>query len=298
MKKTLMSIFIFLIVLHPLHTEAANKKVKKKPLTIAMSIGAILTHEAGIAYYREFCIYLEEKLKISVEIKDRKTYAEINSLMESGLIDIAFVGAMPYIEGHDKFGMELLVAPQVFSETKFHSYIIVSKDSPIENFDELKGKSFVFTDPMSNTGNFVPTYMLAKMGETPDSYFKNYTYSYAHDKSIRLVSKKIVDGAAVSSIIWKYINRIDPVMTSKIKVIEESPPYGIPPVVMRPGLNLLLKNKIKEIFLNAHKGKKGKEILKGMMIDKFVNIDDSAYDSIREMKAWITKNKKEEKKTQ
>jgi hypothetical protein len=32
-------------------------------------------------------------------------------------------------------------------------------------------------------------------------------------------------------------------------------------------------------------------MLKGMMIDRFVLVDDSAYDSIREMKAWIAKQK-------
>jgi phosphonate transport system substrate-binding protein len=44
--------------------------------------------------------------------------------------------------------------------------------------------------------------------------------------------------------------------------------------------------------LSVHEDEKGKQILKGMMIDKFVVIDDSAYNSIREMKKWVSKQEK------
>ena len=59
----------------------------------------------------------------------------------------------------------------------------------------------------------------------------------------------------------------------------------------------LIKERLKQIFLNAHNDNKGRELLSKMMIDKFVVIDDSAYDSVREMKSWLEKQKiKEEKK--
>lgn len=40
----------------------------------------------------------------------------------------------------------------------------------------------------------------------------------------------------------------------------------------------------------AHKDEKGRKLLQGMMIDKFVEIKDSAYDSIRAMNKWIEQN--------
>lgn len=228
-----------------------------------------------------------------MQFVDRKSYAEINKLIKLGDIDIAFVCGLPYVDGHEEFGMELLVAPQAYGETVYYSYIIVSSDSPIESFEDLRGKTFAFTDPLSNTGKLVPTYMIAKMGETPDSYFKKYVYTYAHDKSIKAVAQGIVDGAAIDSLIWEYLNHTNPEFTSKTKVIQKSPPCGIPPVVVHPGIEPELKKRLKQIFLNAHKDEKGRKILKVIMIDKFVVIDDSAYDSIREMKSWIAKQKEE-----
>jgi len=262
---------------------------REKPLRIA--VGSMITPREGFAYYKQLVDYIGEKLTRPVEFVDRENYAEINGLIKSGNIDVAFVCGRPYVDGHDDFGMELLVAPQTYGETVYYSYIIVSNDSPYESFEELRGKSFAFADPMSNSGKLVPTYMLAKMGETPDSYFQKYVYTYAHDKSIRTVANGIVDGAAVASLVWEYLNHTNPEFTSKTRVIEKSLPYGIPPVVVHPDLEQQLKEKIRRILLNAHKDEKGREILQRMMIDKFVLIDDSAYDSIRQMKSFLAMQK-------
>ncbi len=191
------------------------------------------------------------------------------------------------MDGHDQFGLELLVAPQVNGKTEYYSYIIVHIDSPVTTFEGLRDKTFAFTDPQSNTGKLVPTYMLVKMNETPDSFFGKYIYSYAHDKSIKAVGDKKVDGAAVDSLIWEYYNKVRPEITSKTKIILKSSPYGIPPFVVSSGIDPETKNRLRKILLSLHEDEKGKKILKKMMIDKFVLVDDSQYNSIREMTALI-----------
>jgi phosphonate transport system substrate-binding protein len=208
-------------------------------------------------------------------------------MLEAGEVDVAFVCGGPYVDGHEKFGMELLVAPKAYGETVYYSYIIARKDSSIKSFENVRGKKFAFTDPLSNSGKLVPTYMLAKMQESPKTFFESSEFTYAHDKSIQAVAEGIVDAAAVDSLIWEYMNRITPDLTSKTEIVKKSAPYGIPPVVVRPDMDPSLKKKLRGIFLGVHEDKKGREILKGMMIDKFVVIDDSNYDSIREMKQWL-----------
>ncbi len=273
---------------------AKKKQKKSSERNLRIAVGGMITPKAGFVYYRQFLDYIGEKMDIHADFVDREDYAEINELVESGEVDVAFVCGGPYVDGHDQFGMELLVAPQAYGETVYYSYIIVPKDSPIKKFEELRDKSFAFTDSLSNTGKLVPTYMLVKMNETPDSFFKRYNFTGSHDESIKVVAEGVVDGAAVDSLIWEYVDRINPELTSRTKIIVKSSPYGIPPIVVRPGLDLEIKKKLKEILLNAHKDAKGKEILKGMMVDKFVPVNDSAYDSIREMKSWVKNGKRKE----
>ncbi len=262
---------------------------EEKPLKFA--VGGMVTPREGLAYYRNLLDYIGEKLGKKIEFVDREGYFEINNLLKTNYIDVAFVCAGPYVDGHNEFGMELLAAPKAYGGTVYYSYIIVSKDSIINSFEGLRGKVFDFADPLSNTGKLVPTYMLAKMNETPESFFKRFDFTYAHDKSIKAVATGIVDGAAVNSLVWEYANQVNPEFTSRTKIIEKSPAYGIPPVVVHPALDPELKEKLRQIFLNIHKDEKGRKILKGMLIDKFVLIDDSAYDSVREMRAWMSKEK-------
>jgi len=84
-------------------------------------------------------------------------------------------------DGKKEFGLKPLVVPVAHGEPVYYSYIIVPKDSPAKTFEDLKGTRFAFSDPQSNTGKLVPTYMLAIRNETPDSFFSTYVFTYAHD---------------------------------------------------------------------------------------------------------------------
>lgn len=250
-------------------------------------VGSMITPEEGYAYYKKLLDYIGRKLNMKVNFIEKRTYGEVNTLLKDGIIDVAFVCGGPYIEGHDKFGLELLVAPLVNGKALYYSYIIVAKDSGIERIEDLKGKTFAFVDPLSNTGKLIPTYILHKLGQSPEDFFKESLYTYSHDDSIKAVAHGIVDGAAVDSLIWDYMDKKNGRFTGLTKIINISEPYGIPPVVTRPGMDGELKAKIKHILLDMHTEKEGRDILKGMFIDKFTEIDDTAYDSIRAVKKSI-----------
>jgi phosphonate transport system substrate-binding protein len=298
-------LILFLILTGGCRKEESNKIVLSSPgppvaetaravPRIRIAVGGMVTPKEGMAYYHDLLRYVQDKIGIKVEYVDRESYAEINSMLENGEIEAAFVCSGPYVEGHKEFGLELLVAPQVYGATKYYSYIIVAKHSPIRSFSGLRGKRFAFTDPLSNTGKLVPTYMLARMHETPDSFFGQYIFTGQHDKSIKAVAQGVVDAAAVDSLIWEYLNATKPDLTAKTRILEKSPPYAIPPLVVPRDLDKKLKEKLRSIFLNAHKDPKGRAILDKMKIDKFVVIDDKAYDSVREMQAWIESRHKTE----
>jgi phosphonate transport system substrate-binding protein len=247
----------------------------------------MITPRDGFVYYRDLLDYIESKIGRSVQFADRKSYAEINALLKSGKVDAGFVCGGPYVDGHEDFGLELLVMPQVDGKTEYYSTILVPAGSPTKRLEDLRGKRFAFADPKSNTGKLVPTYLLSRMNETPEAFFARYIYTYGHDKSVRAVAEKLVDGTAVDSLIWDYLRRGDPQLESKVTEIWRSPPYGIPPVVVRPGLDSEIKDRLRAILLDAHNDDTARPILEGMAVEKFVVGSDSAYDSIREMKRWV-----------
>jgi phosphonate transport system substrate-binding protein len=133
----------------------------------------------------------------------------------------------------------------------------------------------------------IPTYALAKIGETPESFFKGHIFTYSHDNSIRSVAEKFVDAAAVDSLIWEYLKVKEPELTSQTKIIYKSAPCGIPPLVVSPSIDPALKEELRSAFLNMHNDPRGRDILNKVMIDQFTVIEDSAYDPIRQMEVFM-----------
>lgn len=263
----------------------AAETLTSTPLSIA--IGGMVTPEEGLAYYRQLSEYMARRIGRPARIVDKRSYAEVNGLVESRDVDVAFVCSGPYVDGRRDFGMELLAAPVVDGKATYNGYIIVPRNSTTRSLRDLRGKTFAFTDPDSNTGKLVPTYELARMGQTPDGFFSKVIYTRAHDLSIEAVAELRVDGAAVDGLVWDYASATAPRDTSRTRIIWRSEPFGIPPVVVHPYLDESLKAKVQAILLGAHRDPEGRAILRHMRVDRFTTIEDSAYDSVRRMQAWV-----------
>jgi phosphonate transport system substrate-binding protein len=253
-------------------------------------VASMITPVSAVKYYQQVVDYLGEKLGVPSEMVHRTTYDEIDVMLENNAVDVAFICSSPYVLDNEKFGVELLVAPQVSGEVYYHSNIIVHKDSPIETFEQLRDLTFAFVDPKSNTGRLYPTYFLAKRDELPDIFFSSYQYSYSHNKSVEMVAKNRVDGASVDSIVYDYMVATGSPYAKQTKIIHRSPKFGIPPVVVPPNISPYLKESLRSIFLEMHDDPEGKLILEGMKIERFVEVPDANYDAIRAMRAFIKNN--------
>jgi phosphonate transport system substrate-binding protein len=260
---------------------------------LVVCISGMVTPDEGLTYYEGLSEYVASAAGLELRLIHKAEYAELNELLKKGEVDMAFTCSGPYVSGHDDFGLELLAAPVVNGVTTYQSYIIAAADSTAESIDAFEGKMFAFTDPNSNTGCLVPTYMLAVVGTTPEEFFGRTVFTYSHDNSIKAVATGEADGAAVDSLIWEYANDTDPTYTSKTRLVAVSEPFGIPPIVVRPGMDPELKATLQAALLGAHEDPVGRALLDRMHIEKFVAIDDSAYDSIRDINKWIQAQKKD-----
>ncbi len=267
-----------------------NRASDTQPLKVA--VGAMISPKETFVYYRQLLDYIGAKLGRNVELVQRKTYSEINELVGKGQIDLAFICSGPYISGKEKYGFELLATPEVKGSHYYQSYLIVNRDSPLQNLSDLKGRVFAFTDPDSHSGKLVPTFWLSEIHAQPDTFFGKTIYTYSHDNSIMAVSRGLVDGAAVDSLIWEYYNPKNPTMTAGTQVIRKSDPFGIPPVVASRSFPPEEKDRVRKVFLAMHQDPDGNRILQELMIDRFVAPQEQWYDAIRQMESKIQAGKK------
>lgn len=256
-----------------------------KPIRIA--IASIVSPQRNLRDYERMFRYLGKKLGRPVELVQRADYAQAVALLENREVEAAFVCSGPYVDARDRFGAEALVVPQVGGKKTYFSYVIVRKDSPFRSFRDLRGKVFAFTDPLSATGKLYPAYLLSKMGLTPETYFSKTILTWGHDNSVDAVAHGLADGAAVSSLVWEGLARSADEEASQTRVIERSPPFGMPPVVVHPRLDPELKDRLREIFLGMHLDAEGKVLLEQAGIGQFTVGRDSAYEGVRRMRAAV-----------
>ena len=264
--------------LQPLPTPEGHEEV---PLRVA--VGAIISPKGTIESYSPLLDYLGKKLNRPVELVQRRTYLEVNDLVEHGEVDIAFVCSGPYVQGHDSFGMELLAAPQVNGKTTYNSLLIVPSNSKAQSMADLRGKVFAFTDPISLTGRLYPAYLVQQLGFTPETFFSRTFFTYSHDEAIRAVASGLADSAAVDSMVYEYTLTSDPSLAEKVKVIQRSPDFGIPPVVVSPLIRPQVRAELQTLLLDMASDPEAKAALSSIGVERFVTIEDSAYESVRSL---------------
>ena len=267
--------------------EPLPETVPAEVLPLRVAVAAVISPRGTIASYQPLLDYMGEKLHRPIELVQRRTYGEINDLVASGGVDIAFVCTGAYVVGSQQRGMDLLVAPQVNGEALYYSYLIVPADSPATGLNDLRDKVFAFTDPISTTGRLYPTSLVQALGETPETFFARTFFTYSHDKAIEAVANRVADGAAVDSLVYDFAVTRDPSLAQKVRIIHRSPPFGTPPVVVTPSIRPQLRAELQDLLLGLPDTPQGRAALAAIGVDRFVPVTDRDYDSVRQLVAQV-----------
>ena len=274
--------FVDLNNLSPLPTPLENEVI---PLKVA--IAAVISPRGSAESYALLLDYLSSELGRPVEAVQRRTYMEVNDLIQSGEVDLAFVCTSSYLVGQRDFGMQLLAAPVVHGEVDYRAQIIVPAESSAKDLSDLRGTVFAFTDPISFTGRIYPTYLLQQLGENPENFFLRTFFTYSHEDAIEAVADGVADGASVDSLVLDFAIDRNPEIASRIQIIHTSEPFGIPPVVVNPGIRPQLRAQLEDILLNMHHASQGLAALRALDYDQFVLINDDAYQSAKAIQTQI-----------
>jgi len=258
----------------------------EKP-ALRVAVAPVLSPEESIQMYEGLVEYLAGALGRRPVFLQRKSYAETNDLVRYGLCDLALVCTYSLVRGEQEFGMEVLAVPVVDGVTEYHSLIVVSEANPADSLTELRGQRFASADIISTSGWLYPAMWLKERGINADEFFSEHLIVGSHDRSIRAVASGYADAAAVHSLVYEQVVNGSPEISGKTRIIQKSPPYGMPPVVVSPDIDPALRDESSSTLLSMHQNSTGKGVLKEIGIDRFVAPEAAIYDDIRKaVKAW------------
>jgi phosphonate transport system substrate-binding protein len=256
---------------------------------LRVALSAAFVSQAREPGYRQIADYLKGKLG-GIEVVDDLSHEMTGKMLASGDIDMAFVCGLAYTVLHDKPTPEadvivapIMKSPRYGGTPKYFSDLIVRKDSPYQQLEDLRGKSYVYSETHSNAGYNLPRYRLLAADATAE-FFATVKSSGAHEESIRLVATGEADASYVDSVVLELEQVRGGEFASKVHVIDSVGPAGIPPVVVSTKLAAATRKALTDAFVGMHLDPAGRKILDSALIDRFAVVDDDNFTDVREMK--------------
>ena len=249
------------------------------PLRVGMTPAFLHDQHSMLA---EWKIYLEKQLKRPVVFIQRDSYRETMDLIRQGKLDFAWLCDYPYIALGGT--VRLLAVASYQHQPLYHSYLIVpSKDSATKSILDLKGKVFAYADPNSNTGYLVPRHALKKEGIDAATFFRKTFFTWSHSKAIRAVATGLAQGAAVDSYVWDSLQKVDPVLVARTRIVWTSEAFGFPPIVADRNVAQADFAAFQAVLFKMQDDPAGRALLAKLNLDGFVAGTPSLYKNVIDM---------------
>jgi phosphonate transport system substrate-binding protein len=251
----------------------------KQPLRIGLT-PAFLHDRHGVLL--EWKNYLEKHLRQPVSFVLRDSYADTMNLIKQRQLDAAWLCDYPYVLMKPQ--VHLLVTPLNQGRPYYRSLLIVpAGQKEVRSISDLEGKVFAYADPYSNTGYLAPRHEIRKLKREPDSFFRKTFFTWSHRKAIEAVAYHLADGAAVDSYVWESLEKVEPGLTWRTRVVSRSEEYGFPPVVVQHDLPREKTQALRRVLLNMSRDHEGQAILAKLHLSGFAHAEPELYGSVEEM---------------
>lgn len=283
---TLRFLFVLLALAFAGAPQAATPPVKA---AIRIGLTPVFLDDQS-AFLNRWRIYLEKKLDRPVTFIQRGSYREILELLREDKLDFAWLCGYPYVRNKNQ--IRLVAIPLYRGEPLYHSYLIVpASDTKTISLSSLSGKVFAFSDPDSNSGHLYPEYLLARKNQTPASFFSRSFYTWSHRKVVEAVASRLAQGGAVDGYVWDTLSRTHPELTSKTRIVTESPQFGFPPIVASRSVSKRDMKAFQTVLFSMEDDDEGASLLDKLNLNGFVYGDASLFASIADMSRFVEKQR-------
>lgn len=226
--------------------------------------------------------YLERDLGTSVAFVQRRSYADILELLMNGQLNAAWLCGYPYVRY--KTSLQLVAVPRYQGAPLYSAYIISGPSAKsVNRFDELRGKVFSYSDPLSNSGFLFAKDQLHAIGEQDTRFFRKSFFAFGHQNVISAVSEGLADAGSVDGYVWDSLHQLRPELTQNTRILTKSGKFGFPPFVAPKTRPQQEVQALRKALLGMQTSADGKELLRELNLDGFEPGQPSLFSSIEEM---------------
>lgn len=247
------------------------------------------THLAANLTARGFHEFVTDEIGRRLAIPTEFVVETSYESCEQDLNDVCFVCSLPYV-AFERRGIRLAVpvAAPVLKGKRYggrpiyFSDVVVRRDSDIRGFADLRGRSWAYNEPLSQSGYGITRYHLARLGETK-GFFGQVVEAGFHREALAMVVRGDVDGSAIDSQVLALELREQPDLAEQVMVVEALGPSTIQPVAVSRRLSGDLRESIRRVLVTMADDGVARERFDRALVERFVAVDACDYDDIRMM---------------
>jgi phosphate/phosphite/phosphonate ABC transporter binding protein len=236
-----------------------------------------------LGFYTFLAEHVGRSLGRPVDVAVGTSYDELDSA------DVAVVCGLAYVERTRRGDcpVEPVAAPVVRGRRYggrpvYFSDVIVRRGSPCRSFADLRGRSWAYNEPLSQSGYGITRYVLARAGHAR-GFFGRVVGAGWHDRSVRLVAAGECDAAAIDSHLLALMFRDEPDLADELRVIDALGPSTVQPVVVSRRLPRSVKAKLRRLFPSLAADPAARRPLADALVERFAPMGDRDYDDLRRM---------------
>ncbi len=233
--------------------------------------------------------YLAGALGRPVAVVDQTDWQAREQRLDAGQIEFGWICGWPYVRKMRRRqpNLELLAAPAPAGERYagrpiYFSDVVVRADSPYQTFADLRGASWGYNEPGSQSGYNITRYHLARLGLTW-AFFGRVAATGAHEASLRELLAGRLAASAIDSTVLETEFASQPGLRDQVRIIAVLGPSPSPPWVAQTRLPATLRAQARAALVNMHSNPAGQAALAQARLARFAAVSDSDYDPIREM---------------
>jgi phosphonate transport system substrate-binding protein len=263
---------------------AASPTLRAQPPPIRFGITAVFLYDR-LRMLARWQSVLEAATGSRVHFIQRGTYSPVIDGLRAGQIDFAWICGFPYVLHARE--LRLVAVPLWRNLPLYQSYLIAGSPSKASGLADLRGRSFAFSDPLSNSGYLYVRYLLAQQKLRADEFFGRSFFAHSHPNVVEAVAEGLAEGGAVDGYVWEVLAEVMPSLTARTRVLQRSPDFGFPPIVAAAHVDVATRSRMQQALLAMHESADGRAVLDELRLDRLEAGSPALFDSIAQMASFV-----------
>ncbi|WCP67822.1 phosphate/phosphite/phosphonate ABC transporter substrate-binding protein [Vibrio tubiashii] len=230
---------------------------QQSAIVLAKNWGPILKH-------------LSEETGYKIVFRTAKDIPEFEQRVLKGEYDIAYMNPYHYTVFHQNPGYKAFAKQK---DKQIRGILVTKYDSPIQDLQDLNGKTLVFPSPAAFAASVIPRSSLKAMGI-------NFTPQYvsSHDSVYINVAK---DFFPAGGGIERTLNNTDSAIRDNLKVLWRTPGYTPHAFASHPELPKAVSDNITQALLALNDSEAGQALLERIKFRGVEQAQNSDWDDVR-----------------